>query len=577
MIDLVIRGGTVVDGTGRPARRGDVGVDDGRIVAVGEVTDSATRTVDADGLIVAPGFVDLHTHYDAQLFWDPSASPSPLHGVTTVFGGNCGFSLAPTAPEHADYLTRMLARVEGMPLAALQAGLDWSWRSFGEWLARLDGAVGVNAGFLVGHSTLRRLVMGDGAVGTEATEAQLVRLESELHAALSEGAMGFSTSRAPTHNDGDGQPVPSRSAGIGELERLAAAVSSHPGTTVELILPGCLNGFDDGEVELMCRISLLAGRPVNWNVLGVSASNPDGTAHQLGASSAAAQAGGRVVALTLPHTMALRLSFEQGAILDGLPGWRQFFATSVDERIAALRDPEVRREMDARAQSDEAGILRYLANWGQLVVEETFAAENRGALGRRVDAVAAERGLTPWDALCEIVVADRLRTGFAVPIPESDADWRARAEVWRDPRAVVGGSDAGAHLDTMCGAVYSTSLLGDGVRRRQLLSVEEAVRLLTDVPARLYGLVDRGRLAEGWWADLVVFDPARIAPEPLQTRHDLPAGAPRLFAGSTGVEHVLVNGTAVAEGGHLTGALPGRVLRSGTDTATVGVPGSPPD
>ncbi len=577
MIDLVIRGGTVVDGTGRPARRGDVGVDDGRIVAVGEVTDSATRTVDADGLIVAPGFVDLHTHYDAQLFWDPSASPSPLHGVTTVFGGNCGFSLAPTAPEHADYLTRMLARVEGMPLAALQAGLDWSWRSFGEWLARLDGAVGVNAGFLVGHSTLRRLVMGDGAVGTEATEAQLVRLESELHAALSEGAMGFSTSRAPTHNDGDGQPVPSRSAGIGELERLAAAVSSHPGTTVELILPGCLNGFDDGEVELMCRISLLAGRPVNWNVLGVSASNPDGTAHQLEASSAAAQAGGRVVALTLPHTMALRLSFEQGAILDGLPGWRQFFATSVDERIAALRDPEVRREMDARAQSDEAGILRYLANWGQLVVEETFAAENRGALGCRVDAVAAERGLTPWDALCEIVVADRLRTGFAVPIPESDADWRARAEVWRDPRAVVGGSDAGAHLDTMCGAVYSTSLLGDGVRRRQLLSVEEAVRLLTDVPARLYGLVDRGRLAEGWWADLVVFDPARIAPEPLQTRHDLPAGAPRLFAGSTGVEHVLVNGTAVAEGGHLTGALPGRVLRSGTDTATVGVPGSPPD
>ena len=577
MIDLVIRGGTVVDGTGRPARRGDVGVDDGRIVAVGEVTDSATRTVDADELIVAPGFVDLHTHYDAQLFWDPSASPSPLHGVTTVFGGNCGFSLAPTAPEHADYLTRMLARVEGMPLAALQAGLDWSWRSFGEWLARLDGAVGVNAGFLVGHSTLRRLVMGDGAVGTEATEAQLVRLESELHTALSEGAMGFSTSRAPTHNDGDGQPVPSRSAGIGELERLAAAVSSHPGTTVELILPGCLNGFDDGEVELMCRISLLAGRPVNWNVLGVSASNPDGTAHQLEASSAAAQAGGRVVALTLPHTMALRLSFEQGAILDGLPGWRQFFATSVDERIAALRDPEVRREMDARAQSDEAGILRYLANWGQLVVEETFAAENRGALGRRVDAVAAERGLTPWDALCEIVVADRLRTGFAVPIPESDADWRARAEVWRDPRAVVGGSDAGAHLDTMCGAVYSTSLLGDGVRRRQLLSVEEAVRLLTDVPARLYGLVDRGRLAEGWWADLVVFDPARIAPEPLQTRHDLPAGAPRLFAGSTGVEHVLVNGTAVAEGGHLTGALPGRVLRSGTDTATVGVPGSPPD
>ena len=209
------------------------------------------------------------------------------------------------------------------------------------------------------------------------------------------------------------------------------------------------------------------------------------------------------------------------------------------------------------------------------MVEETYAPENRDVLGRPVGAVAGERGISAWDALCEIVVADRLRTGFAVPIPESDADWRARAEVWRDPRAVVGGSDAGAHLDTMCGAVYSTSLLGDGVRRRQLLSLEEAVRLLTDVPARLYGLVDRGRVAEGWWADLVVFDPERVGPEALQTRHDLPAGAPRLFAGATGVEHVLVNGTEVVDGGRFTGAVPGRVLRSGVDTATVGVPGHP--
>jgi N-acyl-D-aspartate/D-glutamate deacylase len=244
--------------------------------------------------------------------------------------------------------------------------------------------------------------------------------------------------------------------------------------------------------------------------------------------------------------------------------------------MAALRDPTVRREMDARAQSDEAGILRYLANWGQLVVAETFAPENDDFEGRSVAEVAARKGVSPWDALCEVVVADRLQTGFSVPIPESDADWRARAEVWRDPRAVVGGSDAGAHLDTMCGAVYSTSLLGDGVRGRQLLTFEEAVRLLTDVPARLYGLVDRGRVAEGWWADLVVFDPGTVGPGGLHTRHDLPAEAPRLFAGADGIEHVLVNGTEVVTGGTLTGAVPGRVLRSGTDTVTVGVPGSPP-
>jgi N-acyl-D-aspartate/D-glutamate deacylase len=568
MMDLVIRGGLVVDGTGAPGRQADVGVRGGRVVAVGAVTEGATREIDADGCIVAPGFVDLHTHYDAQLSWDPSASPSPLHGVTTVFGGNCGFSLAPAGPEHSDYLARMMARVEGMPLAALEAGLDWSWRSFGEWLAHLDGQVGVNAGFLVGHSTLRRSVMGADAVGHSANEEQLDHMEEALHRALTEGAMGFSTSQAPTHNDGDGQPVPSRSAETSELERLAAAVAGHPGTSIEMIVPGCLNGFSDDEVELLTRISLLSGRPVNWNVLAVTASNPGGTAHQLDASSAATRAGARVVALTLPHTMSLRLSFEHGAILDGLPGWREFFATSVDERIRALSDPAVRRAMDERAQSEEAGVLRFLAGWARLVIAETFDPGQRNLEGRTVGDVAAEWGMDAWDAMCRVMVADRLRTGFSVPIPESDDDWRARAEVWRDPRAVVGGSDAGAHLDTMCGAVYSTSLLGDGVRKRQLLPVEEAVRLLTDVPARLYGLAERGRVTEGWWADLVVFDPERVGPEAMRTRDDLPGGASRLYAGATGIEHVLVNGTEVVTGDRLTGALPGRVLRSGTDTKT---------
>ena len=278
------------------------------------------------------------------------------------------------------------------------------------------------------------------------------------------------------------------------------------------------------------------------------------------------------MALTLPHTMSLRLSFEHGAILDGLPGWREFFATPIDERIRALSDPEIRRAMDGQAQSDEAGVLRYLAGWARLVIAETFAPEQKQLEGRSVGDVAAEWGMEPWDALCRLIIADRLRTGFAVPIPESDADWKARAEVWRDPRAVVGGSDAGAHLDTMCGAVYSTSLLGDGVRKRQLLGVEEAVHLLTDVPARLYGLVDRGRLTEGWWADVVVFDPERVGPGPLRTRDDLPGGASRLYADATGVEHVLVNGTEIVTADRLTGAVPGRVLRSGVDTETAALP-----
>jgi N-acyl-D-aspartate/D-glutamate deacylase len=569
MLDLVIRGGTVLDGTGSPGRQADVGLAGGRVAELGRVSDETARVIEADGLLVTPGFVDLHTHYDAQLTWDPAASPSPLHGVTTVFGGNCGFSLAPAGPDHADYLRQMMARVEGMPLAALRAGLDWSWTSFGEWLGRLDGRIGVNAGFLVGHSALRRAVMGDQAVGEAATPAQVTAMTQALGRALAEGAMGFSTSQAHTHHDGDGRPVPSRAATRSEIEALARVVAGHPGTTVELIVPGCLNGFTDDEVDLMATVSLLADRPVNWNVLGVSAMNPGATEHQLGASDAAAARGATVVALTLPHTMRIRLSFESGAILDGLPGWREVLALPGPERLVALADPAVRRRLDQGAQSEEAGILRHLTVWKRLVFEETFAAVTAPYEGRTVGEVAAERGQEPFDALLDVVVADGLRTGLRPPIPESDADWEARAEVWADPRAVVGGSDAGAHLDTMCGAIYSTSLLGDGVRDRGLLSWEAAVRLLSDVPARLYGLRHRGRLAEGYWADIVVFDPDRVGHGPERTRDDLPGGASRLYAEATGVEHVLVNGTELVRHGAFTGAVPGRVLRSGRDTDTV--------
>ena len=429
-MSVAIRGGTVVDGTGAEPVRADVAIQGERVVAIGR--DAASRVdaevvIDARDMLVAPGFVDLHTHYDAQLFWDPVASPSPLHGVTTVLGGNCGFSLAPLGPGGVDYISRMMARVEGMPLAALRAGLPWDWTSFGEWLDRLEGRVAVNAGFLVGHSTLRRLVMGERAVGGEAAPADLDAMEAALHAALAEGALGFSTSQVHTHNDGDGSPVPSRAASRAEMERLAAAVRDHEGTTVELIVPGCLNGFTEEEVDFLATMSLLADRPVNWNVLGVSAMNPDGAWSQLAAGSAAAERGATVVALTLPHTMQLRLSFEHGAILDGLPGWREVFALPTEERMAALSDPEQRRRLDDGAQSDEAGILRHLAVWDRLVLEETFAPENAELEGLAVGEVARRRGVEPFDALLDVVVADRLRTGLRPPIGESDADWALRA------------------------------------------------------------------------------------------------------------------------------------------------------
>jgi N-acyl-D-aspartate/D-glutamate deacylase len=569
MLDVLITGGTVIDGTGALARRGDVGIRDGRIVLDTD-GEGAGREIDAAGLVVAPGFVDLHTHYDAQLFWDPTASPSPYHGVTTVFGGNCGFSLAPAGPEHTDYLQRMMSRVEGMPLAALEAGLDWDWRSFGDWLDRLDGRIAVNAGFLAGHSALRRVAMGDDAVGGTPTETQLGEMVRLLHEALAAGALGFSTSQAPTHNDDAGDPVPSRAAGRDELLALAGAVADHAGTTIELILAGCINGFSDDEVDLMTDISLAAQRPINWNVLGVSSLNPTGYLSQLAASDRAAERGGRIAALTLPHPMRLRLSFETGFILDGLPGWREVLSLPIVERMRALSDPATRRRLDDLAHSPEAGMLAGLANWKILEIVETFAPENAGLAGRRVSDIARERGVDPFDALLDIVVADDLRTGLMPPaFGDTDADWSLRADVWRDPRVIVGGSDAGAHLDMMCGAVYSTAMLGEAVRERGLLTIEEAVRLLTDVPASFYGLRERGRIADSYAADLVLLDPDRVGHGPVHTRADLPGGAWRLYADATGIERVLVNGVDIIVDGADTGDAPGTLLRSGRDTTTV--------
>jgi N-acyl-D-aspartate/D-glutamate deacylase len=569
MADTLISGGLVVDGTGAPGEVRDVAIRDGRLVPPDDLGGGARR-IDATGMVVAPGFVDIHTHYDAQLSWDPSASPSPLHGVTTAIGGNCGFTLAPAGEDHAQYLMEMMARVEGMPLAALEAGLSWDWSSYEDWVGRFEGRLGINAGFLIGHSSVRRVVMGEGCHGP-ATPAQVEAMARLVAEACAAGALGFSTSTAPTHNDGAGDPVPSRAADPEELVTLAAAVSATPGTTLECILAGCLNGFTEDEMELLTRMSVAGNRPINWNVLGVSSLNPGNHDRQLAASDYAASRGGRVVALTLPHSVSIRLSFLTGFVFDGLPGWRPIMALPVDERMRALGDPEVRRRLKEGADSEEAGVLRGLANWSRLQIAEAFAPENLPYEGRTVGEIVDERGGgDAFDALCAIVVADGLRTGLRpAGMTASEADWKLRAEVWRDPRTVVGGSDAGAHLDMMCGAIYSTSLLAHGVREFGVITMEEAIHQLTDVPAQLYGLIGRGRIADHYAADVIVFDPDRVGYRTERMRSDLPGGASRLYAEATGMQHVFVNGVAVAEDGALIGDTPGTQLRSGRDTHTV--------
>lgn len=571
MTDLLIKNGIVVDGTGAAARRGDVAITNGRITAIGDLDDPnidelATRTIDADGLVVAPGFVDLHTHYDAQLLWDPTASPSPMHGVTTVFGGNCGFTLAPGGDDHVDYLSRLMARVEAIPLPALEQGVPWDWTTFAEYTERLEQrGISVNAGFLCGHSALRRVVMGDAAVGATASTAQIEAMQGLLRDALGAGAMGFSSSQAPTHNDGNGDPVPSRSATNEEMLALAGVVNDFDGTQLELIIPGCLNGFTPAEVELMTEMALAAGSPLNWNVLGVSAGGNH--EHQLQAGTTAAARGARIVALTLPQGMRIRLSFLSGFVLDGLPGWRETFALPVDERMRVLADPERRAELDAKAHSPEAGVLAGLARWERLEVVEGFTPETRAYEGRKIGDIAREQNKAPFDVLCDTVVADRLQTGLRPDFggPEPSEVWELRTQVWRDPRAIVGGSDAGAHLDMMCGASYSTFVVGDAVRNGYI-TLEEAVHLLSDVPARLYGVNGRGRLAEGAHADVIMFDPETVGPAGERTIADLPGNASRIVAEANGMHHVLVAGTEIVKNGAYTGATPGTVLRAGRDT-----------
>jgi N-acyl-D-aspartate/D-glutamate deacylase len=577
MLDLVIRGATLIDGTGAPGRSADVGVRDGRVVAVtepGAIDESAAEIIDADGLMLAPGFIDPHTHYDAQLFWDPYATPSSQHGVTTVIAGNCGFTLAPIQPSDADWVRRMMAQVEGMPLAALENGLEWDWRSFGEYLDRLEGRIGVNAAFLVGHTALRRLVMGPEGTGSEAAPEQIEAMADELRRSIEAGGIGFSSSLAFTHSDGDGEPVPSRSASREEVLALCGVMREYPGTTLETIVDGCINGFTDDEIEYLTAMSLAGRRPINWNVLTVDSREPERFRGQLRASEHAEEQGARIVALTMPILVGMNMSFGTHCALFLMPGWGDILRLPLAEKMAKLADPTVRADMQARAASDEAGGLRRLIDWGNYRIGDTFSEANAGLEGRLVSDIAAERGTSDFDTLVDIAMADELRTVLWPLAPEDDDEsWRMRAELWSDGKAMLGGSDAGAHLDRMCGAPYPTIFLGDCLRGRKLVPVEEAVRLMTEVPAQLFGLRDRGRIAEGAHADLVLFDPDEIGAGPIRTVFDLPGNTPRLTADALGVRRVIVAGETVATDGETTGALPGSVLRSGRDTDTVEVPG----
>jgi len=575
VLDLLLRGAFVVDGSGAPGAVADVGVRDGRVVALGRpgtVDEPAARTRDVTGLALAPGFVDVHTHQDAQVFWDPACTPSPQFGCTTVVAGNCGFSIAPLHQTDAGYVMRMLARVEGIPLATLEAGVPWSWRSFAEYLDAVEAArPAVNIGVMVGHSALRRAVLhADGA--REARPAEFDAMRALLADSLAAGGFGFSSSWAPTHVDADGQPVPSRFAGPEEVIALAAVCADHPGTQLEFI--PTTQAFEALHVDTMTAMSRAADRPLNWNTLIPRSHGRETTEAKVRASDAAAARGGRVLALMYPDVIRARATF-RGTLYDGLPGWAEVMTLPDDRKVAALADPTVRARLRAGADAPEAALMRAtVADWAGTVLAETRSDRFAPFVGQPFGAIADALGTTAFDALLDAAVADGLATAI-VPVPPGDdpESWAFREAMWSDPRVLLGASDAGAHVDMIWSYDWACAFLARN-RERGALPLEVAVRRVSADPAAVYGLVDRGRIAVGAHADLVLFDPETIGPGVPEWRDDLPGGAGRLTGAATGIASVYVSGTEIVRDGTLTGARPGHVLRSGRDTHTI--PATPP-
>jgi N-acyl-D-aspartate/D-glutamate deacylase len=570
-MDIALRNAILIDGSGEPGRAGDLGIADGRIVAVGQVEGRARDEIDVGGAAIAPGFIDVHTHYDAQAFWDRMLSPSVFHGVTSVIAGNCGFTLAPLSgrPEDTDYLVRMLSRVEGMPLATLRESLKPDWTSFGEYLDKIDGTLAINTAFMVGHSAVRRTVMGERAVGQEATPEDIAQMCALLDRSIAEGGVGFSTTVSYNHTDYEGQPVPSRWATRDEILTLSRVVRDRPGTWLELVFG--VDTFTEKEYSLATDMSLAAQRGLNWNLLVAVSSRKASYFSQLKAGDYANDRGAKVYALVTATPPKVIFNFATGVLIEGIPDWGDVMGLPHAEKRRALADPAMRKRLvEGHARLQNELFIRFFGDWGAMTLEAVTLPHNEKWVGRTVADYAAAKGLPPLEALLDLAVEEDLKVFFAAPLlGNDDESWDMRARAWLDDRCIIGASDAGAHLDVLNTFAFATQLLGEGVRERRLLSLEEAVRRITSVPAARFGLKGRGRLEPGAAADIVVFDPSTVACGPIAMRADLPGGEARLYADAVGIQQVIVNGVPVVRDGAPTGHVGGRVLRSGRDTETV--------
>ena len=560
--DLVIKNGTVIDGSGLPRFHADIGVSRGRIETIGRIRESAREVIDAEGQVVTPGFVDGHTHMDAQVFWDPLGTSSCYHGITTVVMGNCGFTLAPCAEKDKHLVVRNLQRAEDIPAAAMEAGIKWTWATYPEYLDALEALPkGINYAGYVGHSAIRTFVMGERAFDGPATEDDLRAMENQVREAISAGAMGFTSSRSPSHETPDGIPVASRNAPWAEVRRLVGAMGELNAGIFEIAGEGVdRNAGDPGVREWHTRLRDLAvesGRPVTFGVFSRRGS-PGTWKKYLDLLDETAGAGGRMFAQAHSRSLSALLSFRTQMPFDRLPVWKDIRKLPLAEQQQKLRDPSLRPKLveasEARDERRALGTEARQADYNWLYVFDTVAGPHRS-----VAEVARERNQHPAETMIELALEKTLDLFFLMPVANEDQD--IALQIMRHPRTVTTFSDSGAHVSQLMDSSLQTHLLYHWVRTKQAFTLEQAVHMLTQVPSTLWGFHDRGLIREGMAADLVVFDPDTIMAEMPEVVDDLPAGARRLVQRTRGMAATVVNGEILLRNGKHTGALPGQLLR----------------
>ena len=556
--DLLVKNGKVVDGSGMPSFYGDVAVKGGKILEIGKLRGSAKRVIDADGRAVAPGFVDNHCHYDAQVTWDPLCSFSCHHGATTVIIGNCSLSLAPVRRGTEERLAEFLSYVEAIPMEVLRT-VDFSWETTSEYMDTLDHRLGVNVGTLIGHSAVRHYVMGDECQGRTATSDEIERMKTVVREGIDAGALGLSVSQNKGHYDPQGVWIPAVWANeeeifalggvLGELD--TGIIQSGGGRTVEV------------ESRLMSRLSQATGRQVIYNNLGQTARKPDEWKTLMAIVDETSSAGIRAYPLCTPNSITQRFNMRNCQLFRGIPSWHPLLLASDEAKLQAYGDPEVRKRLHDEAVEWKADVpnRNVALNWYDYIwVDEPVLPKNQGLKGKTISEVASEQGKGIIDAFLDLVVEENLDTVFLQG--ENNVDKAAVAKILNYPNAIVGLSDGGAHVQFHSGYGYSTRLLGYWVREQQTMSLEKAVRRLTFESASAFGIFDRGLLRPGLAADITIFDPETVRPLPDDVVHDFPAGGWRIRELAEGVKCTIVNGEVLIEDGEHTGALPGRVMRN---------------